>query len=164
MVPIMVFVERKGSTDMDLKTKLLSRVDVREDGCWMWLGGKDSNQYGQISYDGMRQRTHIVSYEVHIGPVPKGVCVCHTCDNTWCVNPEHLFLGTKKDNYEDMRSKGRAHFNIGEEHPFAILKESDVLEIRQMLLFHTQQEIADHFGVSRSAIRDIKLGIHWRHL
>ena len=76
--------------------------------CWEWQGGKNNIGYGFIR-DGKRMRTaHRVSYEIHNNQqIPKYMCVCHSCDNPKCVNPDHLWLGTMKDNMDDKMRKGR---------------------------------------------------------
>lgn len=75
--------------------------------CWEWTAGR-KGRYGLFSIDGHPHRTHRVSYETFKGPIPEGLMVCHACDNTLCVNPSHLWLGTQLDNMQDMISKGRA--------------------------------------------------------
>ena len=89
------------------------------DGCWEWLGAK-SNEYG-IFWLNKNQLAHRVSYELFNGPVPEGIQVLHKCDNHSCINPNHLFLGTQKDNIQDCLKKGRkgnmgkhAHHACGE--------------------------------------------------
>ena len=80
------------------------------DGCWLWQGSRNNKGYGQLSKGGRSGGsvlTHRYSWEIHNGPIPDGLCVCHRCDNPPCVNPEHLFLGTYKDNAVDRRDKGR---------------------------------------------------------
>jgi len=77
--------------------------------CWLWIGNTDG-KYGVISYQGKSQKAHRVSWILHYGDIPKGLCVCHKCDNPPCVNPEHLFLGTYKENKKDSVDKGRAVF------------------------------------------------------
>ena len=78
--------------------------------CWVWQAGKNNIGYGMIR-DNKRMRTaHRVSYEEHIGKIPAGMLVLHSCDNTKCCNPNHLRLGTHKDNTRDMISKGRNRY------------------------------------------------------
>src|SRR4051794_32506507 len=82
-------------------------------GCWEWTAGVfKSGGYGQFNMRvaGKRQpyRAHRISYELAHGPIPSDLCVLHECDNRVCVNPAHLFLGTRGDNCDDMHAKGRA--------------------------------------------------------
>jgi hypothetical protein len=74
--------------------------------CWIYKGYK-SKGYGQFMMAGERIYAHRYSFQVYRGDIPKGYFICHTCDNPPCINPDHLFLGTQKDNVRDMISKGR---------------------------------------------------------
>lgn len=74
--------------------------------CWPWGCGPG---YGQVQVGPTRESTHRISWEIHVGPIPPGLCVCHKCDNPPCVNPAHLFLGTHLDNARDREAKGRGH-------------------------------------------------------
>jgi hypothetical protein len=76
-------------------------------GCWLWVGSTNNKGYGQLFMNGRLQLAHRVSYQLHAGPIPDGVIVCHKCDNPPCVNADHLFLGTQTTNMADMSSKGR---------------------------------------------------------
>lgn len=130
-----------------------------EKGCWDWKGCCPKNPgYGQFRYGMKRERAHRASWIIHFGPIPKGMFVCHTCDNKKCSNPDHLFLGTCKDNNLDAIKKKILPFGQkGSENHRAKLKEQDVLTIRMMLdQGYSQQKIADKYNVSRSLIGFIK--------
>lgn len=99
-----------GSTT-PIKDRLLRKIKINDvTDCWEWQGGKNNVGYGMIRDEHGMRTTHRVSYEEHKGNIPKGMCVCHSCDNPKCVNPDHLWLGTKKDNWQDMINKGRNNF------------------------------------------------------
>jgi hypothetical protein len=82
----------------------------KTDTCWIWTGRKSGkNDYGGFNSGNKHYRTHRYSYELYFGPIPVGLEVLHKCDTPLCVNPEHLFLGTQKDNINDAKKKGRLH-------------------------------------------------------
>jgi hypothetical protein len=78
-----------------------------KDGCWVWTGAKTEKGYGTFYTDNNRYRAHRISYELYVGEIPDGMFVCHKCDNPWCVNPAHLWIGTNADNQQDKHNKGR---------------------------------------------------------
>jgi hypothetical protein len=111
-----------------------------------------------------RERAHRASWMIHKGPIPKGMFVCHTCDNKRCSNPDHLFLGTCKDNNLDAIKKNILPFGqIGMENHRCKLTDDEVVEIRLMIKNgFTQSKIAKKFNVSQSLICFINKGKLWR--
>ena len=98
-------------TEATLAERFWSKVSKsrKADGCWIWSGARAGNGYGTLKRGerGLTKLAHRISWELHNGPVPDGMLVCHRCDSPPCVNPAHLFLGTMKDNVHDMLAKSR---------------------------------------------------------
>lgn len=134
-------------------------VTNKKTGCIEWQRGQKCG-YGAVFVNGRQEAAHRVSYRLNIGPIPRCLFVCHRCDNRPCINPEHLFLGTAKDNNVDAANKGRTA--RGEKNSRAKLTEKDVLAIREMS--GSQAQIAKTFGVSQSNIFYIKSRRSWRHI
>ena len=140
------------------------------DDCWIWKGY--GGKYGCITFGGVVNRAHRVSYEIANGPIPEGPgfhgnCVCHRCDNKWCVNPAHLFLGTQAENLADMRAKKRGFIPHpkGEAHHMAKLTDHSVRAIRAALAEgQTGRSIATRFGVSDVVVSRINCGKLWTHV
>lgn len=131
-------------------------------GCWLWTGTVTRLGYGMIGDGGGLRSAHRVSYELHRGDIGNNH-VLHRCDNRCCVNPDHLFLGTHRENMADMRDKGRAPRAQGSAHHQAKLTERDVRNIRADRS-DTDVLLAARFGVSPSTIGRIKSRRAWRHI
>ena len=146
-----------------------SRVSKSDD-CWEWTAGRSTTGYGRFSYVGQSINAHRFVYEVVVGPIPKDGFVCHHCDNTGCVNPDHLFLGTAADNSADMVQKGRAARNAnpryGTDNSSAKLDPEKVREMRR-LRFDDEWEyrpIAAKFGVTPRAAWSAINRKTWAHI
>lgn len=150
-----------------LRERFWSKVALGTgDMCWIWVARCQQGGYGQFRMHGRIVAAHRVAYELAVGPIPAGLCVCHRCDNPSCVNPAHLFLGTQKENLADMVMKGREVRSRGERHGKAILTEKQVHEIRARCTgrLGEKTEIAREYGVNRHAISDIYHRKKWRHI
>lgn len=129
-------------------------------GCLEWTGRTNVHGYGVAVYGGEKLGAHRLAYTAHVGPIPDGLSVCHTCDNRRCVNPAHLFLGTNAENTADRDRKGRQA--RGEQSGRAKLTESDVRAIRASAEPHAV--LAKRFGVGATIISSIRTGKAWRHV
>ncbi len=147
--------------------------------CWEWAGGYFNSGYGVFSYLGKNRCAHRVAYFFHYGVDPADKYVCHKCDNTKCVNPHHLFLGTPADNWNDARKKGR--IPIGNNHyarrnperiargtrnGHAKLTEQDVINIRKESVTTgiSAPKLAEKYGVSSTTIYYIVKFKNWQHI
>lgn len=143
--------------------RFIKKLNVDQySGCWNWAAGKRYNGYGVFTYNGKIESSHRVSWMIFNEKIPEGLFVCHTCDNRACVNPEHLFLGTCKDNIHDMIKKKRNVIQKGESKSTSILTNKDVLYIRNCN--ERNCDLADKFGIDRSTVSHIRRGNTWRHL
>jgi hypothetical protein len=146
------------------KSRIVEKIEaVPIAGCWIWTGTITSRGYGQLLSNNKKMYAHRAAFEAFVGDIPEGMVVCHTCDNVHCVNPDHLFLGTQKDNLQDMKEKGRS--TAGEKNKQSKLSEDDVKAIKHWLNHGVSEyQLSKSFDVSRSAINAIKLGKSWSHV
>lgn len=153
-------------THAPLHIRFFRKVNKTET-CWLWTGNKRPNGYGSIQEGGKGSRTisaHRLSYQMHKGEIPDGMVVMHSCDNSVCVNPQHLSLGTYKENTHDMITKGRKRIvapkGIG--NGKAKLNDSLVGYIRQS--DKNTASIARELSLSANCIRDVRTGRTWSHV
>lgn len=134
-----------------------ARVE-KSTGCWLWTGAQQYYGYGELSVGKNRHvRAHRYSYQLAYGPIPKGLVVCHRCDNPPCVRPDHLFLGTHRQNVLDKLGKRRHTWGDG--HPNTRLSEAQVAEIRRRYAEGgiSQGQLGRDYGVHGSTINAIVL-------
>ena len=151
-----------------------SKVDrsAGETACWIWMRAVDSSGYGALKVRGRKLNAHRYSYELHYGTIPDGLDVCHRCNTRLCVNPAHLYVGTRKQNVADSIAAGTYHFlsggganQKGEKNPHATLTNEEVLEIYQRAWSGERlQKIADDYGIVKSVVVRIKHGERWAHI
>ena len=133
------------------------------DGCWIWGGSLYNTGYGEIRNKTTRLLAHRVSWEIHFGKIPDGLCVLHRCDNPPCVNPKHLFLGTRGDNIRDCIQKGRNRPVTGKENANSKLTLDQAQEIKRELKHGvSHRALGRRFGVGHGAIGLIARGKTWR--
>lgn len=136
------------------------------DGCWLWTGALNSRGYGCIGVgtrDAGTVLAHRLSWGLHRGPVTEGMEITHICDQPMCVNPAHLRMETHAENMVAMVQRGRSA--RGEHHGRVKLSEDQVRLTRRLRNDGlSQQAIADKFGVTRGAIKEIDRGANWAWL
>lgn len=120
-------------------------------GCWLWTGALSPNGYGHIRRDGKILTAHRAAYKLYKGEIIEGLDVCHICDIRCCVNPNHLFLGTRSQNLIDMRDKGRHNKKLTWEEVKEILES-----------YKTGVELARKYNISNTMVHYIRNGIQWK--
>lgn len=137
-----------------------STIIISPSDCHLWTGALIKKGYGVMLFRGGHRYAHRSSYEVYKGEIPKGMFVCHSCDVRNCINPSHLWLGTAKDNSQDMIKKGRR--KIGYRN--LKLTSLEVMEIRKLAGQFSHKEIGLMFNVSASNIGSIINRKTWIHI
>ena len=134
-----------------------TRYRQDEKGCWIWTGavGGSRDPRPQIRVNWKCYYAARYSWELHRGPIPKGLLVCHTCDESLCVNPEHLFLGTQKENMRDASRKGRLNGKKA-------INEKIVTAVQQLRRQgKTQREISQQLSLPISTVGHLCIGTRW---
>lgn len=155
---------------MNVRERFNSKHITAPSGCWLWQGHLDRKGRGNLRVNGRRVIASRLSYELHFDVIPDGLYVCHECDNPQCVNPDHLWLGTHRDNTDDMIAKGR-HRRCGrkdvqgERNSKAKLTAEQVQAIRRAgASGQRPSDLARQYGVVHSCIHGILTGRTWKHL
>lgn len=144
--------------------RLIMNIKINHDSkCWEWIGHKDSDGYGSITFKYKTIKSHRESYKIFNGEIPKNLSVLHRCDNPSCINPDHLFLGNQSDNHKDMVSKKRHGF--GERNGMSKLTTAQARKVKNMLKFGFKAtEISKKLNLTYSSVQKICKGIRWKHI
>lgn len=148
-----------------------SKYEVSDNGCWLWTAASSglALNYGKFWLNGKYDKAHRASYILHKGDIPQGLWVLHKCDTPECVNPEHLFIGTRQDNVNDMISKGRGGQSKnpprGDKRKDSKLTQEDVLAIRKKCqLGESQSSVGKQYGITQTAVFKIVHKQRWAHV
>lgn len=133
-------------------------------GCWLWLGKLNGHGYGVLNYQQKTHRAHRFMYERHVGPIPDGLNILHSCDTPSCVNPSHLSPGTQSENMAQMYARRRKTVVrvSGEKSPHAKMSAETAEKIRQMVKAGVKtRHIMRELPVTRGQVNGIKTGKCW---
>lgn len=137
----------------------IERTNTKVSECWVWSGSVGRDGYGVLTVGRKQMRAHRASFEAYNGEIPPGLLVCHRCDVPLCVNPDHLFLGTPKENTQDMIRKSRNTVLRGSDHPNAKLTMEDRASIRALRSSGEKLTVvAEKFGISVQTVSAISDG------
>ena len=139
-----------------METRFLKKIE-KTDQCWNWKG-TITKGYGSFWKENNNRPAHRIAYELWKGPIPEGNVVRHSCFNTLCVNPNHLSVGTQKENIEDSVKAGRHQHN--ETHWSSIKFNDDQIKAIKSSL-KSQRQLAREYNVSQTTISKIIRDIHW---
>lgn len=139
-----------------IATRLAEKSLRAENGCLVWQAALDNWGYGIVRHNGRMRKSHRVAWELVNGPIPEDKIVCHTCDNPQCIEVSHLWLGTNKENRDDMVKKGRQRVLYGPDNPSYKLTPELIAEIlAECTAGKPKHQIAWDFGLAHSTVYNI---------
>lgn len=145
---------------LSIEDRFFSKIELSGD-CWNWTASCHRFGHGVFKF-GKEQYAHRASWVLFNGPIPDDLCVLHKCDNPKCVNPKHLFLGTRAENNADRDSKGRQNCVRGEKNPWAKLTRDQAMIVRGLrIMGKPRRWVAEQFGISVSGVKAISTGRTW---
>ena len=141
-----------------ISIRIMAKVSKEGGACWLWNGSCTKDGYGVMGVGRSQKRAHRMAYECFVGEIQDGMLVCHACDVPKCVNPDHLFLGTSKDNAIDRNKKGRSNPPTRPNHPRARLTNDQVAQLVKLRESgKTLKEIAGIYGIHFATVSQIYL-------
>lgn len=149
---------------MTLLERFLSKVN-KASAHWLWTGAMMSSGYGMMRNDEERlEGAHRVSHKLFLGPIPEGLHVLHTreCDVKACVDPEHLYAGTRSQNIQDALALGHMNTPFGGRSGKAVLSDALVQQIKDDPI--SSRAIAEELGVSTNTVYYARTGRTWKHV
>jgi hypothetical protein len=145
----------------------------KTDNCWEWTGGTFDGRYGQFRVGKRKVKAHRYAWAMAGRELPPEKILCHKCDNERCVNPDHLFVGTYKDNSEDREAKGRGSGNRyakrgmkGQANPASKITDAEAQSIYSEYAHGgvTKTELSIKYNISLSQVVNITLKRMWKHV
>ncbi len=156
------------------RSRFEEKFKKQKNGCWIWKSSKSNSGYGKFNIRGKHVIAHRYSYELYKEKIPPGMLICHKCDNKLCVNPDHLWIGTQKENINDAKKKGRLPnlkgirkplCCVGENHYLSKLKNKDIFEIKRLYKSGVSgYRLHKMYNVTKKCISDILKNKTWKHL
>lgn len=162
--PEMRKIRKDIQTFDNIKEHITNSCKISNTGCMEWIHNLDITGYGRVRCEGKMWKVHRLMWTLVNGDIPKGMYICHYCDNWACFNPAHLWLGTSKQNHQDMIQKQRTNPAIEERHSSVKLKWFEVLEIRRRYSTGewTHQQLMEEFNLNHTeSIGCIIRGKNW---
>jgi len=152
----------RDGTDPVMFQRFMAKVEPDGE-CWRWTAFKNWDGYGVFGVKSKAIGAHRAAYMIFSGDIPAGLCVLHSCDRPWCVNPAHLYVGTQLENVRDRVVRGRSGSLRGEAHGRAKLTSGDVANIRaEIAAGAVQRRLAERYGVTPTTILGIKRRRIWK--